>query len=152
MRAVVQRVAGAKVTVDGRVVGEIDRGLLVFLGIGEGDGKAEADYLAAKIASLRIFTDEAGKFNLSAIDTGGQVLVVSQFTLYGDVKRGRRPSFTGAAAPTQASEMVDYFGAQIERLGLHVEKGQFQAHMMVDLVNDGPVTIWMDTAELMKQR
>ncbi|MCL5256692.1 MAG: D-aminoacyl-tRNA deacylase, partial [Chloroflexi bacterium] len=101
MRAVVQRVAGAKVTVDGRVVGEIDRGLLVFLGIGEGDGKAEADYLAAKIASLRIFTDEAGKFNLSAIDTGGQVLVVSQFTLYGDVKRGRRPSFTGAAAPTQ---------------------------------------------------
>lgn len=151
MRAVVQRVGGARVTVEGRVVGQIDRGLLVLLGVGQEDGTDEADFLAAKIANLRIFTDTAGKFNLSAVDTGGQILVVSQFTLYGDIKRGRRPSFTGAADPAKASELVDYFIAQIGGLGLHVETGQFQAHMLVDLCNDGPVTIWMDTAELMKQ-
>lgn len=145
MRAVVQRVGRASVTVEGKIVGQIGRGLLVLLGVTHSDDRAAADYLAEKIAGLRIFEDDAGKMNLSVADTGGAVLVVSQFTLYGDVRRGKRPSFDAAAPPAQANELYEYFVSRLRTLGLHCETGIFQAMMQVELVNDGPVTILLDS-------
>ncbi len=149
VRAVVQRVSQASVTVDGRTVGAVGKGFLVLLGVTHADGRAEADWLARKIAGLRLFEDEAGKMNLGLTDIGGSVLVVSQFTLYGDARRGRRPGFTDAARPEQAEPLIDYFCEKLREEGLPVETGQFRAAMQVALVNDGPVTLWLDTAELM---
>jgi D-aminoacyl-tRNA deacylase len=148
MRAVVQRVSKASVTVDGTVVGEIGLGLLVLLGVSENDAKPDADYLAEKIAGLRIFEDNEGKMNRSVADAGGAVLAVSQFTLYGDVRRGRRPSFDDAARPEQARALYEYFVAQIRQSGLCCETGQFQAVMSVSLVNEGPVTVLLDSSKL----
>lgn len=145
MRAVVQRVTHAKVTVNGEVVGEIRRGLLVLLGIGRDDSEVDADYLASKIASLRVFDDEAGKMNRSVTETTGGVLVVSQFTLYGDVRRGLRPSWIEAAAPEVANPLYEYFIAQISKLVMEVASGSFRSMMQVELVNEGPVTILVDS-------
>jgi D-tyrosyl-tRNA(Tyr) deacylase len=145
MRAVVQRVSQAKVSVNGTVVGEIGRGLLVLVGVGIGDTRADADYLAEKTTGLRIFDDADGKMNLSVADVGGAVLVVSQFTLYGDVRRGKRPSFDGAAPPQQARELYEYFAEKILAAGLRCETGRFQETMRVELVNEGPVTILLDS-------
>lgn len=146
MRAVVQRVSRASVTVDERAIGQIGHGLLVLLGIKEGDGEADALWLATKIATLRIFEDQQGRFNLSLLDAGGAALVVSQFTLYGDARRGRRPSFSRAAHPSIAAPLVDRFCAILWEAGIsQVETGEFGAHMEVSLVNDGPVTIILDT-------
>lgn len=146
MRAVIQRVSEASVTVDGQVVGRIGRGLLVLLGVGQGDGAAEAALLAEKIANMRIFADEAGRFNRSAIEAGGAALVVSQFTLYADTRRGRRPGFSAAAAPELAAPLVERFADELRARGLLVANGVFGAHMQVALVNDGPVTITLDSA------
>jgi D-aminoacyl-tRNA deacylase len=145
MRAVVQRVSRCRVTVEGQVAGEIGRGLLVLLGVGKADNEAAADYLAEKILGLRIFEDDAGKMNLSIQDTRGEMLVVSQFTLYGDVRRGKRPSFDAAARPEEAKRLYEYFVERIRAAGLRCETGQFQAMMDVELVNDGPVTILLDS-------
>ncbi|MBI2761697.1 MAG: D-tyrosyl-tRNA(Tyr) deacylase [Chloroflexi bacterium] len=145
MRAVVQRVTSASVTVDGQVTGAIDTGLLVLIGAGEGDREADAELLARKVAELRVFSDAAGKFNLSLLDLAGAALVVSQFTLYADLRKGRRPSFTGAAPPAAASALVDHFCVALRKHGVPVRTGVFGAHMDVRLVNDGPVTIVLDT-------
>jgi len=145
MRAVVQRVSRAKVTVDGIVVGEIGLGLLVLLGVGRNDINDDADYLADKIVGLRIFEDEAGKMNLAVGEVDGGVLVVSQFTLYGDVRRGKRPSFDDAAPPQQARELYEYFVYRIQKAGLLCATGRFQEMMDVELVNEGPVTILLDS-------
>jgi len=145
MRAVVQRVKSAKVDVDGKQVGEIGQGLLVFLGVGERDSEKDAEYLANKIAHLRIFSDEKGLMNLSILDTGGALLVVSQFTLWADCVKGRRPSFTRAAVPDRAQELYEYFNLNLQKLGLQVATGVFQALMEVHLINDGPVTILLDS-------
>ena len=149
MRAVVQRVSSANVTVDSAIVGAIDRGFLILVGITHTDGEAEAAYLARKIAGLRVFEDDAGKMNLALADVGGSVLVVSQFTLYGDARKGRRPSFVNAARPEQAEPLYQRFCALLREQGLTVELGIFQAEMQVALINDGPVTLWLDTADLM---
>jgi len=141
MRAVVQRVTRARVTVAGETVGQIGAGLLVLVGVAEGDGQGEADALAGKIARLRIFEDEAGKFDRSVTDAGGAVLAVSQFTLIADTHKGNRPSFSDAARPEQASPLFDRFCTSLRELGLSVETGRFGANMQVELVNDGPVTI-----------
>ena len=146
MRAVIQRVSRAKVTVAGEVSGEIGRGLLVLLGVGKGDSPADADYLAEKTVGLRIFEDGEGKMNRSVAEAGGGVLVVSQFTLYGDVRKGRRPSFDGAAPPEIARELYEYFVARIRESGLRCETGRFQEMMDVELVNEGPVTILLDSS------
>lgn len=148
MRAVVQRVTSARVVVDGGVVGEIGPGLLVLLGVGRGDRPEDAAYLADKIVNLRIFDDPDGKFNLSLRDVGGSMLVVSQFTLYGDARRGRRPSFTEAAPPEVGNALYEEFVALVRGKGVHVETGVFQAHMEVELVNHGPVTILVDSAKV----
>ena len=145
MRAVIQRVSQASVTVEGQVVGRIGRGFLVLLGVTHDDGRTEADWLAHKIAGLRVFDDAAGKMNLGLADVGGAVLVVSQFTLYGDARRGRRPDFLRAARPEIAEPLVSYFVEKLRGEGLPVETGRFQAIMQVALVNDGPVTLWLDT-------
>ena len=145
MRAVVQRVSRCRVSVAGKTVGEIGPGLLVLLGVGKNDNEPAADYLADKIIGLRILEDDAGKMNLSVLDKGGQVLVVSQFTLYGDVLRGKRPSFDAAARPEDARRLYEYFVAKIRAGGLLCETGEFQAMMDVELVNDGPVTIILDS-------
>jgi D-tyrosyl-tRNA(Tyr) deacylase len=145
MRAIVQRVSRAQVSVDGEVRGTIQKGLLVLLGAGTTDSNADADYLANKIATLRIFEDPAGKMNLSVSEAGGAVLVVSQFTLFGDVRRGTRPSFDQAAPATTARELYEYFVKRLEERGLSVQTGRFQATMQVELVNDGPVTIMIDS-------
>lgn len=145
MRAVVQRVSRCKVTVAGAAVGEIGKGLLVLLGVGQGDGEAAADYLGEKIAGLRIFEDADGKMNLSVGDAGGAVLVVSQFTLHGDVRRGKRPSFDRAARPEEARRLYEYFVGKIRAAGLRCETGRFQEMMEVELVNAGPVTILLDS-------
>jgi D-tyrosyl-tRNA(Tyr) deacylase len=148
MRAVVQRVTRANVTVESEVVGEIRQGLVVFLGVARDDSAADADYLAAKVVSLRIFDDEAGKMNRSVQDINAGVLVVSQFTLYGDVRRGLRPSWIEAAAPEVAKPLYDYFVAQVRKLSGEVACGSFRSLMQVELVNDGPVTILLDSRKL----
>ncbi len=145
MRACVQRVSQCSVTVDGQVVGQIGRGLLVLLGVTHDDTQADVDYLAEKTTGLRIFEDDAGKMNRSVLDIGGQVLVVSQFTLWGDCRRGKRPSFTDAAPPELAERLYDQFVAAVGRLGVPAATGQFRAHMDVALVNDGPVTLLLDS-------
>jgi len=144
MRALIQRVSHASVTVDGRTVGRIGRGFVVLLGITHGDGRAEAEWLAVKVGGLRVFEDEAGKMNRSLVEVGGEVLVVSQFTLYGDASKGRRPSFTAAAAPVQAEPLVDYFVGLLRDAGFTVATGVFGAHMDVEIHNDGPVTMWIE--------
>jgi len=146
MRAVIQRVSQASVTVDGAVVGAIGRGFLVLVGVTHADSRSEADWLARKIAGLRVFEDEAGKMNLGLADVGGAVLVVSQFTLYGDARKGRRPSFIDAARRGQAEPLVDYLARQLADLGVVVATGRFGAMMQVALINDGPVTLLLDTA------
>jgi D-tyrosyl-tRNA(Tyr) deacylase len=145
MRAVVQRVSRAKVTVNDKVVGEIGRGLLVLLGVAETDETSDAEYLAEKILNLRIFEDADDKMNLSLLDSNCELLVVSQFTLYGDTRRGRRPTFIAAAGPDKAKELYEYFVARSRESVTKVETGQFQAMMDVELVNDGPVTIILDS-------
>ncbi|HVP44202.1 MAG TPA: D-aminoacyl-tRNA deacylase [Terriglobales bacterium] len=145
MRAVVQRVSRCKVSVGGEAVGEIGRGLLVLLGVGQGDSEAAADYLADKTAGLRIFEDAEGKMNLDVAQAGGAVLVVSQFTLHGDVRRGKRPSFDRAARPEEARRLYEYFVGRIRAAGLRCEAGRFQEMMDVELVNAGPVTILLDS-------
>lgn len=148
MRAVVTRVCSASVTIDGRVNGQIGRGFLILLGIGPEDTEKEADKLAEKILGLRVFCDEAGKMNLGLEAVQGQVLVVSQFTLYGSVRKGRRPSFTGAAEPERAIPLYEYFLSACARLGYPPQHGEFGADMQVASVNDGPVTLWVDTDDL----
>jgi len=150
MRAVVQRVNSASVRVDGETVGAIDRGFLVFVGVTHSDARAQADWLARKIAGLRLFEDAASKMNLGLADIGGAMLVVSQFTLYGDARKGRRPDFLQAARPEQAEPLIAYFIDQLREQGLTIATGQFQAHMEVDLVNDGPVTLLLDTKDAMR--
>jgi len=141
----VQRVSSARVEIDGEVAGSIGRGLLVLVGVGQGDSEKQAHWLADKIAGLRIFEDEAGKMNLSVEEVGGSALVVSQFTLYGDCRKGRRPSFAGAAPPEEADRLYQVFVARLRERGLPVETGVFQAMMQVHLVNDGPVTVVVET-------
>jgi D-tyrosyl-tRNA(Tyr) deacylase len=148
MRAVVQRVKGAKVDVGGRSVGEIGTGLLIFLGVGLGDTEKDCEYLAGKIAHLRIFSDEQGLMNRSALEVEGAILVVSQFTLWGDCLRGRRPSFTRAAPPEKARRLYDHFTGLIREKGLKVATGVFQEMMEVHLVNDGPVTLLLDSEKV----
>ena len=152
MRAVIQRVSEASVSVAGEVVGQIGTGLLVLLGVGRDDSSAEAELLAEKTAHLRIFPDDAGRFNRSILDIGGAALVVSQFTLYADTRRGRRPSFTQAAPPEVAAPLVTTFAAALRTYGLEVATGSFGAHMRVALVNDGPVTILLDSATFLEPR
>ena len=148
MRAVLTRVSSASVTIDGKVNGKIGRGFLILLGVGPEDTKADATKLAEKLLSLRIFTDENDKMNLGLEAVGGQVLVVSQFTLYGSVRKGRRPSFTGAADPSLAIPLYEFFLAECARLGYPPQHGEFGADMKVESVNDGPVTIVVDSTEL----
>ena len=145
MRAVLQRVSRASVTVDGRVTGEVGRGVLVLLGVGPDDGAAQIQWLARKIAGLRIFEDAAGKMNLGLTDIGGGALVVSQFTLFGDTRKGRRPSFTGAAHPSLAEPLYEQFCEALAGEGVPVGRGVFGARMDVELVNDGPVTLILET-------
>jgi D-aminoacyl-tRNA deacylase len=147
MRAVIQRVRRAKVTVRGETAGEIGRGLLVLLAVGQADSEADAVYLADKTVGLRIFEDADGKMNRAVGESGGEVLVVSQFTLYGDVRRGKRPSFDGAASPQKARELYEHFVKRIRAAELRCESGRFQEMMEVELVNDGPVTILLDSAK-----
>ncbi|MDF0603194.1 D-aminoacyl-tRNA deacylase [Psychromarinibacter sp. C21-152] len=146
MRALIQRVSEAAVRVDGAVIGEIGPGLMILVCAMQGDGEAEADRLAAKIAKLRIFPDEAGKMNRALPDTGGAALVVSQFTLAADTSRGNRPGFSAAAAPDDGERLYEHFAARMQAQGVPVATGRFGADMKVSLVNDGPVTIWLDTA------
>jgi len=141
MRAVVQRVNRARVQVDGRVTGQIEGGLCVFLGVGPDDGEKEISWMAEKILNLRIFEDGEGRMNRSLKDEGGAMLVVSQFTLYGDCRKGRRPSFVGAGEPRHADRMYEEFKSAAAKRGVHVESGVFQAHMLVEIANDGPVTL-----------
>ena len=145
MRAVVQRVSEASVRVDGRVVGQIGRGLLVLLGVGMGDAETDAEFLVEKVLNLRIFPDEAGAMNRSLVDVAGELLVVSQFTLYGDARKGRRPSFIDAAPPEEANRLYHHYVEKARASGLRVEEGVFRAMMDVALVNDGPVTILLDS-------
>lgn len=145
MKAVIQRVSKASVEVEGKIVGEIASGVLVLLGVSQDDKPADADYLADKIINLRIFNDEQGKMNLSLSDSGGAMLTVSQFTLLGDARKGRRPSYIEAAAPDKANSLYQYFVAQVRNKGIQVETGIFQAMMQVSLINDGPVTILLDS-------
>ena len=147
MRAVIQRVSRAQVRVDGKTTGEIGPGLLILLGVGQGDTLREADYLLDKIINLRIFEDVGGKMNLSLLETGGQLMVISQFTLYADCRKGRRPSFTDAGPPAEAQKLYDYFVGSARQRGLQVATGVFQALMEVELVNSGPVTILLDSSK-----
>ena len=147
MKALLQRVTGASVSVAGEEVGRIGRGLVVFVGVASGDTERDAQYLAQKTASLRIFADEAGRFNLSALDIKGELLVVSQFTLLADTRKGRRPSFVEAAPPAQAEVLFEQFVEEARTTGLKVETGRFQQYMQVEIHNDGPVTILLDSRE-----
>jgi D-tyrosyl-tRNA(Tyr) deacylase len=147
VRALLQRTTGARVRIDGETVGEIGTGLVVLLGVGPDDDDATADTLARRVTELRIFDDPEGRTNLSLVDVGGAVLVVSQFTLYADTRRGRRPGFTGAAAPDVAERLYLRFAEALRGLGITVATGRFGAVMAVELVNDGPFTIWLDTAD-----
>jgi D-tyrosyl-tRNA(Tyr) deacylase len=144
MRVVLQRVNSGRVTVEGGVIAEIGLGVVILLGIGHGDGEEQARFLAGKIANLRIFEDECGKINRSLLDVGGQAVVVSQFTLYADTRKGRRPSFTDAAPPEEASQLVERFTVLLGEQGVPTQTGEFGAHMLVEIANDGPVTIWME--------
>ena len=144
MRAVIQRVQSGKVIVDNEPVASIGRGLVILLGIGRGDTEEQAKFLVEKIATLRIFEDSASKFNLSLLDVSGEAIVVSQFTLYGDAHKGRRPSFSDAAPPEVAAPLVDKFAALLATRGIPTQTGVFGAHMLVEIENDGPVTIWLE--------
>ncbi len=148
MRAVIQRVSRAKVSVESEIVGEIGRGILVLLGVADGDAETDAVYLLEKMVNLRIFEDAEDKMNLSLVDVKGDLLVVSQFTLYGDVRKGRRPSFIKAAAPAEANRLYEFFVSEARKQIAKVETGKFQAMMDVELVNDGPVTILLDSEKL----
>ena len=152
MRAVLQRVSHAKVTIDGTVSGEIGKGFLILLGVAPEDTAEEALYLARKCVGLRVFTDENDKMNLSLDDVGGKILAVSQFTLYADCRKGKRPNFIGAAKGEQANELYEYFVSCCRGLGIETQTGEFGANMQVELLNDGPVTILMDTDELMRKK
>jgi D-tyrosyl-tRNA(Tyr) deacylase len=152
LRIVLQRVTRASVRIDGETVGEIEGGLLLLVGVADGDDEGTARRLAQKCAEMRIFADDEGRFNRSLLDISGAALVVSQFTLLADVRKGRRPSFTDAAAPEVASALVDAFADALREMGVRVESGRFGAHMEVDLVNDGPVTIVLDSADLDRPR
>jgi len=147
VKALLQRVTQASVSVAGEVVGRTGRGLVVLLGVASGDTEKKAQYLAQKTVNLRIFSDEEGKFNLSALDIRGELLIISQFTLLADTKKGRRPSFVEAAPPAQAKALFEYFVQQVRASGLKVETGQFQEHMQVAIHNDGPVTILLDSSD-----
>ena len=147
MKALIQRVSAASVSVAGEVVGRIGRGLVVFVGVANGDTEKDARYLAQRTVNLRIFSDQAGRFNLSALDIQGELLLVSQFTLLADTRKGRRPSFTDAALPAQAEELFQQFVEQARATGLKVETGRFQQYMQVEIHNDGPVTIMLDSRE-----
>jgi D-aminoacyl-tRNA deacylase len=147
MRAVIQRVKSASVCVDGRMTGKIDQGLLVLVGVGKGDGEKDVAYMVSKLPDLRIFEDASGKFNLSIREAGGGMLVVSQFTLYGDCRKGRRPSFIDAAEPAEAKKLYEQLVFKLRERGTPVETGEFQAKMEVHLVNDGPVTILLDSRQ-----
>lgn len=148
MRIVLQRVSSARVEVGGEIIGRIGTGLVLLLAIAHGDTRAEADYLAVKVAGLRVFDDSAGKMNLSIRDIGGAALVISQFTLYADTRKGRRPSYDGAARPEQARELYDYFSGKLASLGIEVATGTFQATMSVHLINEGPVTLICDSVTM----
>ena len=152
MRALIQRVSKAAVSVDGNTVGRIGPGLVVLVGISREDEVADADYIVPKILNLRIFSDEEGRFNLSALDTEAQLLVISQFTLYADTRKGRRPSFTDAGLPDDAKALFDVTLGKFEESGLIVETGEFQAHMLVSIENDGPVTIMLDSEDRNRPR
>jgi D-aminoacyl-tRNA deacylase len=145
MRAVIQRVKSAEVDVEGRLTGKIGHGLLVFIGVGKGDGQPDLSYMASKIPDLRIFEDSSGKFNLSLRDIKGEILIVSQFTLYGDCRKGRRPSFTDAEDPQVAKSLYEEFVSAMKAAGIPVQTGEFQAKMEVHLINDGPVTLLLDS-------
>ncbi|MGZ3536182.1 MAG: D-aminoacyl-tRNA deacylase [Thermodesulfobacteriota bacterium] len=147
MKAVIQRVKSAQVCVDGRVSGKIGRGLLVLLGVGKGDGESDLSFLTSKIPDLRIFEDDSGKFNLSLKEIDGEILVVSQFTLFGDCRKGRRPSFTEAEEPSTAKHLYEQFILKLRERGVPVETGEFQAKMKVHLINDGPVTLLLDSRQ-----
>ena len=147
MKALLQRVTEASVSVAGEVVGRIGQGLVVFVGVADGDTEREARYLAQRTVNLRIFADEEGKFNLSALDIKGELLVVSQFTLLADTRKGRRPSFVEAAPPAQAEELIEQFVGEVRTTGLKVETGRFQQYMQVEIHNDGPVTILLDSKD-----
>ncbi len=144
MRALIQRVAKASVSVNGQTISSIGKGLLILLGVGHGDGEEQARFLAEKTANLRIFEDEQGKTNLSVLDVKGEAIVVSQFTLYADARKGRRPSFTDAALPEVAEPLVNRFVEALRGYGVPTQTGQFGAHMLVEIHNDGPVTIWLE--------
>lgn len=144
MRVVLQRVTSGRVSVAGRVIAEIGHGLVILTGIGPNDGEEQLSYLVDKIVNLRIFEDEQGKMNLSLLEVGGEALVVSQFTLYADTRKGRRPSFTDAAPPEIARALVDRFAEKMRQQGIPTQVGEFGAHMLVEIANDGPVTIWME--------
>ena len=147
MKVLLQRVTSASVSVAGEVAGRIGQGLVALIGVASSDTKRDAQYLAQKAANLRIFTDEAGRFNLSVLDITGELLIVSQFTLMADTRMGRRPSFTGAAPPAQAEELFEYFVEEVRATGLKVATGRFQQYMQVEIHNDGPVTILLDSSD-----
>jgi D-tyrosyl-tRNA(Tyr) deacylase len=144
VRAVLQRVSKGSVSVDGRTIAQIERGLIILLGIGHNDGEAQAQYLVEKISNLRIFEDQQGKTNLSVLDVGGEAIVVSQFTLYADTHKGRRPSFIDAALPEHAAPLVERFADLLREQGVPTQSGEFGAHMLVEIHNDGPVTVWLE--------
>jgi D-tyrosyl-tRNA(Tyr) deacylase len=148
MRAIIQRVTQGRVSIEGKVVGEINAGLVILLGVGAGDEAADVEIMVNKIANLRIFADAEGKFNLSALDVNAEMLVISQFTLFADARKGRRPSFTDAARPEIAIPLYEKFVEKLKAMGFKVETGEFQADMLVEIHNSGPVTIWLDTADM----
>ncbi len=152
MRALIQRVADASVSIEGQTVGSIGSGLLVLLGIAQGDTEDDAQYLVGKVANLRIFADEENRFNRSALDNQAELLIVSQFTLYADTRKGRRPDFNQAASPSEAQRLYEHFVELFRKTGLKVETGQFQAYMQVNLQNDGPVTLMLDSTDRHRPR